>query len=238
MTLTERQEKILQGVCREFIRKAEPISSQFLKEEQNLAFSPATIRAELAGLEKQKYLSHPFISSGRVPTDKGYRFFVDRIFKKESFGFEREKRIEEIGREFQKLRDILTISRQITKTLSSLSSNLALTYLFRENISWKEGWGEVVQEPEFQDIDYWKEFVEMTSDFEESIDNFDYSEGIRVYIGKESPLKSKDFSIIVAETSFPKKGKGVIALLGPKRMDFERNMGLVSEIVEMLKTFS
>lgn len=238
MTLTERQAKILQGVCQEFIRKAEPISSQFLKEEQNLAFSPATIRAELVELERQKYLSHPFISSGRVPTDKGYRFFVDRILEEKSLGFEREKRIEEIGRELQKLRDILIISRQITKTLSSLSSNLALIYLFRGNISWKEGWGEVVQEPEFQDIDYWREFVEMTSDFEESIGNFNYSEGIKVYIGKESPLKSKDFSIIVAETSFPKKDKGVIALLGPKRMDFEKNMGLVSEIVELLKKFS
>lgn len=235
MILTERQEEILQGVCQEFIKQAQPISSQFLKEEQNLAFSPATIRTDLVELERQKYLSHPFISSGRVPTDKGYRFFVDRIFEKKTFQFEREKRIEEIGRELQKLRDILIISRQIARALSSLSSNLALTYLFRENILWKEGWEEVVHEPEFQDIDYWKEFVEMASDFENNICNFNYSGGIKVYIGKESPLRLRDFSLIVAETLFSKKDKGVIALLGPKRMDFERNIGLVSEIVKMVE---
>ena len=233
MSLTERQEKILQGVCQEFIRLAQPISSQFLKKRQNLAFSPATIRFEFAELERKKYLSHPYISSGRTPTDKGYRFFVDKIFEKKSFEFERKKRIKEIRRELQKLKDILIISRQIARTLSSLSSNLALIYLFRKNILWKEGWEGVVREPEFQDIDYWKKFLEMVSDFEEGIGKFDYSGGIKVYIGRESPLRWKNFSIIVTETLFSQKDKGVIALLGPKRMDFEKNIGLVSEIVKM-----
>lgn len=238
MSLTERREKILEGVCQEFIKLAQPISSQFLKEEQNLRFSPATIRAEFVELERKNYLFHPYISSGRIPTDKGYRFFVDKILERETFKVGKKIELEEIEGELQKLRDILIISRQIARSLSTLSSNLAFAYLFRENILWKEGWEEVVREPEFKDIDYWKEFMEMASDFEKNIHNFDYSEGIKVYIGRESPLKSKDFSIVIAETSFPKKDKGIVALLGPKRMDFKKNIGLVSEIVEILKTFS
>lgn len=238
MPLTERQEKILQGVCQEFIKRAEPISSQLLKRERSLEFSPATIRNELLELERKRYLWHPFVSSGRVPTDKGYRFFVDRILEKKNFEFASHQRIEEIKREFQKLRDVLIISRQITRTLSNLSSNLAFTHLYRENISWKEGWEEVVQEPEFQDIDYWKTFIEMASDFEQHIDSFESSGEIRIYIGKENPLKEKDFSIMVGRISLFRRDKGVIALLGPKRMNFAKNMGLMSEVIEILKSLS
>ena len=84
MTLTERQAEILEGVCQEYIVKCSPISSQLIKRERHLPFSSATIRAEFGRLENQNYLSHPYISSGRVPTDRGYRFFVDKIFEIEN----------------------------------------------------------------------------------------------------------------------------------------------------------
>ncbi len=84
MTLTERQAEILEGVCQEYIVKCSPISSQLIKRERHLPFSSATIRAEFGRLENQNYLSHPYISSGRVPTDRSDRLFVDKIFEIEN----------------------------------------------------------------------------------------------------------------------------------------------------------
>ena len=230
MSLTERQSQILEDLCHEYIERAIPVSSQFLKEKFNFPFSPATIRAEFNQLENQRYLFHPFVSSGKVPTDKGYRFFVDKILERENFIFPKSKikLIEEILSQLEDLEDFLKISNQMTKALSNLCSNLVLSYFPQEDILWKEGWERVVKEPEFQDADYMKEFMEDVANFERNIEKLEEEEGkITVYIGRENPFKGKEMSIIISGICLPKKKQGIVAILGPKRMDFERNIPLI-----------
>lgn len=77
--LTPRQQTILALVVREHVETARPVSSKSLVDKYGLDFSPATIRNELAALEEQGYLTHPHTSAGRVPTDAGYRYFVQRL---------------------------------------------------------------------------------------------------------------------------------------------------------------
>jgi len=79
VSLDERKARLLQAVVREFIQTAEPVGSKALADRYSLGISPATIRNELAALEEQGFLSHPHTSAGRVPTDRGYRFYVDSI---------------------------------------------------------------------------------------------------------------------------------------------------------------
>ena len=79
MNLDERKARLLRAVVHEFIHTAEPVGSRSLGERYSLGVSPATIRNELAVLEEQGYLSHPHTSAGRVPTDRGYRFYVDAL---------------------------------------------------------------------------------------------------------------------------------------------------------------
>lgn len=237
--LTERQVTILEGVCQEYIKQAWPVSSQFLKERKHLPFSSATIRTEFNQLETHKYLDHPYISSGRVPTDKGYRFLVDKILEKDISRFLKEGIFEEIFEEFfeelKELKDFLKISQQLAKSLSRFSSNLVLTYLPQEDIFWKEGWGKVIKEPEFQNIHFFKEFIRTVNDFEKDIDKFDWPEQkIKVYIGKENPFKEKNLSVVLTKTLFRNK-EGKIAILGPKRMDFKKNIGLINYLLKSLE---
>jgi heat-inducible transcriptional repressor len=82
MKLNDRKKGILKEVVIRFIDNAEPVSSQNIAGSANLGLSPATIRKEMAELEELGYLSHPHTSSGRVPSDKGYRFFVDNFIRK------------------------------------------------------------------------------------------------------------------------------------------------------------
>jgi len=77
--LTPRQQMILGLVVREYVSTAAPVGSKGLAEKFKLGVSSATIRNELARLEEMGYLTHPHTSAGRQPTDKGYRFFVERL---------------------------------------------------------------------------------------------------------------------------------------------------------------
>ena len=81
--LTPRQQKILALVIRIYTDTATPVSSKTLQELGELGISGATIRNEMAALEEAGYLTHPHTSSGRVPTDKGYRYFVERLLDEE-----------------------------------------------------------------------------------------------------------------------------------------------------------
>ncbi len=77
--LTPRQQAILGLVVRQYISTATPVSSRAIVEAYGLSISSATVRNEMAHLEKLGYLTHPHTSAGRVPTDKGYRYFVERL---------------------------------------------------------------------------------------------------------------------------------------------------------------
>ncbi len=235
--LTERQKSILEIVIREYIENALPISSKYIEEGYDLGVSPATIRAELFALIEKGYLYQPHTSSGRVPTDKGYRFFVDLLNEKEI------KRLEnKIVREVQKMRDEIegkiVFMREFTRFLAHTSSNLTLSYFPKENILLKEGWKEVLEDPEFNDVEKVRSFIGMVSDFEENIDSFlvEKKENcLRVYIGNEAPfLKKHDFSVLVAPCKIMRK-KGMLAILGPKRMAYDKNIYLIESIIKMLE---
>jgi heat-inducible transcriptional repressor len=79
MTLEERKLEVLRAVVEDFIVTNEPVGSKALAERHNLGVSPATIRNDMAVLEEEGYIAQPHTSAGRVPTDKGYRLFVDRL---------------------------------------------------------------------------------------------------------------------------------------------------------------
>jgi heat-inducible transcriptional repressor len=238
MNLSQRQGEILEGICREYIKDALPISSGVLKEKEGLPFSSATIRNELVCLEKQGFLFHPYVSSGRIPTDKGFRFFVNKILQEEDLAKLGKGLMEKTFSELRSMEDFLNISHQVTKDLSKLSSGLVLTYLPEQNILWKEGWEFIANEPEFRNIENWKEFLNAVSDFEENVGKFDWQDGaVKVYIGEETPFQQNKLSIVITKIAIPERSEEMIAILGPKRMDFEKNIGFLSAISNILEDF-
>ena len=211
MPITERQKDILGSLVKEYIDSARPVSSHFLETEYDFGVCPATIRNEMQKLTDTGYLSQPHTSAGRVPTDKGYRFFVDDLISRN------------IKEDFNVNHDI----KAVTKFLASESLNLALGYLAVEKILWKEGWKQVLAEPEFSQTGLAVEFARMIDDFEEHIEEFFLPE-IKIYIGKENPVsKVRDFSIITLGFE-----DGLFALFGPKRMSYDKNIKLFSHLCQ------
>jgi heat-inducible transcriptional repressor len=81
--LTDRQKLILHAVIDDYVRSAEPVGSRTISKRDDVTFSPATIRNEMADLEDMGYLAQPHTSAGRIPSNKGYRFYVDHLMKPE-----------------------------------------------------------------------------------------------------------------------------------------------------------
>lgn len=121
--LDKRKSYILATVVYEYIATAEPVASQSLTQKYNLGVSSATVRNELAELEAGGYLVQPHTSAGRVPSDAGYRKYVDRLMQPESLAPEDRRRIQTELRDAS--RELDEIIENTTRLLGRLSKNLA-----------------------------------------------------------------------------------------------------------------
>src|SRR5687768_15539544 len=92
--LTERRQGILKLVIQEFVETATPVASETLVRKYNLGISSATVRNELAALEELGYLTHLHTSAGRVPTDAGYRFFVENLMERTTLSLAEQRTIQ------------------------------------------------------------------------------------------------------------------------------------------------
>ncbi len=117
--MDERKKKILQAVIDEYVNTAEPVSSAALVEKYGLNYSSATVRNELAELEKNGYLDKTHTSSGRVPSEKGYRFYVDELVKEDDISLEEMKYIQ--SKLSTKVNEIEDLAKIATSTLSEIT---------------------------------------------------------------------------------------------------------------------
>lgn len=226
MSITERQNKILDAIIWEYIESAKPVSSQWLERKYDFGIRPAMLRIEMQKLTDEGYLSQPHISAGRVPTDKGYRFFVDEILEDEPEDFDIENLLS------GDIDDSVKFLQVLTRNLAAASEALVLSYLEKEKIFWKEGWEELLREPEFAQKEYIVKFTKFLAEFEKSIADLKLNSEIKIYIGRENPLKgASEFSMIISRCELPTDGQGVISILGPKRMDYDRNIGLMNSLL-------
>ncbi len=122
--LTKRQQKILKAVIQSHIRTASPVSSKHIYEKYRIGVSPATIRNEMQYLEEMGYLYQPHTSSGRLPTEKGYKFYIENLMENKALS-EDEKKI--IIKEFSKKDvNIEEIVKNTASFLSSLADNIGI----------------------------------------------------------------------------------------------------------------
>lgn len=117
--LDNRKKRILQAVVDEYINTAEPVSSAALVKKYGLDYSSATVRNELAELENNGYLDKPHTSSGRIPSEKGYRFYVDELIKDDDISLEEIKYIQ--SKLATKVNEIEDLTKIATTTLSEIT---------------------------------------------------------------------------------------------------------------------
>ena len=117
--LNDRKKEILQAIIEEYIQTADPVSSKAIVEKYQIDCSSATVRNEMAELEKKGYLDKPHTSAGRVPSAKGYRFYVDELIKEDSLSLEEIIYIQsKLQTKVNQMKDLTKIT---TNTLSEIT---------------------------------------------------------------------------------------------------------------------
>lgn len=232
-TLTKRQSEILNTITERYIDSKKPISSKLLAKKHGFGIKPAMLRVEMQKLTDMGYLTQPHTSAGRIPTDKGYRFYVDNSERKKK-GVKMDGELNSAEKEID---DSFKFFQDLTKRVAELSSNLALTYFPEEDILFKEGWDNIFKEPEFEDADFISRFAEMVENMEKNMEDLTDFDFPQIFIGKENQLPgAQDFSTIVSNVVFTKKKKGIVAILGLKRMDYNKNVEIINSLNKVCQT--
>ncbi len=125
MGLSSRKKDILQAVVTDYIKMAQPVGSRTISRRYQVGLSPATIRNDMADLEEMGYLLQPHTSAGRIPTQKGYRYYVDELMETADLQESEKDKIKQVY-EFEKIREIEEIIKYTTNLLSSLTNYTSL----------------------------------------------------------------------------------------------------------------
>ena len=120
--LTPRQQEILRAVVSDYIQTFEPVGSRTLSRKYGLGLSPATIRNELSDLEEEGLLRQPHASAGRIPSDAGYRLFVDELLRPDPLGDQQQKILDSVHSGVSDLYDLLQQTAKITALVSGCTA--------------------------------------------------------------------------------------------------------------------
>ncbi|MDO8560643.1 MAG: hypothetical protein Q7R91_00290 [bacterium] len=225
--VTERQKAILNAIVREYVSTAEPVSSGELVKKYRMPYSSATVRNELLSLDKEGLTLQPHTSAGRIPTDKGYRFFIsENIPDKKA-----DKKIEKSFRNLREIEDDFDFLRQASRMLAHFSGEFSMAGFSGKGMLYKSGIAEAFNDPEFADGARMHEFGELVDFLDEGFKNFFEPEDIkepRVFIGEENPIReARNYTMIVSSAPTPFGEDGIFGILGPRRMDYNKNLALL-----------
>lgn len=233
--MNKRKEKILKALIGDYIDRKAPVSSLALQRKHGFDLSSATLRNEMLDLEREGMLEQPHTSAGRIPSDQGYRYYIDNLLDQREIEGQEEyilkKKIVEYKSKYGQS------TKTITKILASETGNLAISTVIKKRETYNYGISELLKEPEFGQA---KEFCNVASICDFIDDNIDKMSGVtqgkevQIYVGRENPIiEAENCSMVIS--NFEKgREKGFIALVGPKRMRYDRNVSLINYLVKIL----
>ncbi len=221
--ITKRQNQILKAIIEQYAEVASPVGSNLLAKVFNV--SSATIRSEMAELEKNGFITQPHTSAGRIPTDKGYRHYVNEFseLQPSSVDNRAEKalavRVQEGGIPER-------IIRNAVDTLVELTHNLGLATI--GNQLYISGLGNLFGQPEFIGGAQVKQVADLLDNLEPWLREVAPNRPLNVYIGQENPIGgSAGVSLIISRFRSGFSDSSYIGVLGPTRQQYHDVMNLV-----------
>ena len=331
--LQERKARVLYAVIHEYIKTGKPVGSSVLEQKYKFNLSPATLRNLMAELEKDGYLTHPHTSAGRIPTDAGYKAYVNSLVELQRLAVEEEERIK---KEYEKkTKEIDSLLSQTSKILSGLSNytgfitapkakvneirNIELMQVSKSQVMvilltkigmvkhkminlsvdseelyelkkflnnklrgltveeaskrlivevekyqnkqndmlqlaeqicnvidsiqediYVDGTSNVLSVPDFTDFESAKSLMKLNEDKDRLIEIIgkDLDEAtVNVKIGGQDLTELKNLSVVKTSYSYGDKIVGVLGIIGPKRMDYDKMMALVNSVSNIVNGF-
>jgi len=231
--ITSRQAKILAAIVKEYTADPVPVASKTLEQNYDFGLSSATIRNEMKELEKMGLITHPHTSAGRIPTDDGFRYFINQLMKHVELSRREQMRLQQ---EIQTLkRQHYELGKSITRLLAENSSSAAFAMLPEASVT--SGFSNIVNsEVASENLKPVADFLDNIEQQGRALVQKDWSK-VQTFIGKESPIPlSKDMSMVVSQVTLPDGKKGVVGIVGSKRMKYAKNISLLEYISKLLST--
>lgn len=223
--LSDRRQQVLAALIEEYVARAMPVGSRTLTERYELGVSPATIRNELSVLEDEGYISQPHTSAGRIPTDFGYRAFVDKIFESGVLAddpamLESLKSLREAARELDDLRE------QTSAALARFTDCLTIVSQTDKPHPRRLGMSSLMRQPEFAYTQSLLPIMQVLEDETVLLQILDATaqdgEAPNVRIGTENEAEQLSGVSVVASRYGTGSDEGIIAVIGPTRMDYTK----------------
>ncbi len=228
--MTDRQSKILVAIVEEYAEVASPVGSSILAKMFNV--SPATIRNEMMVLEKAGFIAQPHTSAGRIPTDKGYRYYVNQLSGVAPTSINRSARA--IDTRVQTAGSPDLAIRTAVKSLVELTHNVGLATI--NGALYVRGFADLFSQPEFSTTETVRQVASLIDNLEPWLRETEPNEALNVYIGRENPIgKSSQSSLIIARFCSPYSDSSYIGVLGPTRQNYQTVMNLVNHTGKMLE---
>ena len=221
MRLDARTEHIFNYIVRDFIATAAPVPSVKISKKRDLSISPATIRNIMLELDEGGFLEQPHISAGRVPTDKGYRYFVEHLI-----GWREPPR---------KIKDFFLLEQEpldaffeeMSRAISQHLHLLSVVASPQHHRFLQSGLAEVLRNPEFCEssvtISFAREIEELENDMEKFRSN-----------ATEPEISIKEFGMVRTSFQDNEWGECTMISLGPKRMNYEEARSILRYAKEKL----
>lgn len=240
--LTQRQIKILKCITEEFIETASPVGSETLEKKYSLGISSATIRNEMSALTQLGYLKKSHLSSGRVPTSIGLKYYVRNLMTPKSLSISEEigakEKIWDYRNEFEKL------LREATKELASRTRSMAIATTDQGNL-YSYGASNLLEEPEFYNIDVTKTVLSLVDNVNywfdilnkaESVQNPTGEEFVHLLIGEDLGMEHLEPCGFVYQTYEAGPHRGIMGIVGPARFRYTVIVPIVDYFAELVST--
>lgn len=233
--MTTRQEQLLHAIVEYYVQTASPVGSKALSRKFNV--SSATLRAEMAELERLGYVTHPHTSAGRIPTDRGYRLYVDLLQQKAQAVVRRreEDRIENaVDRRINSAGEPERALKVAVESLAELTYNVAVGLM--GDMAYMTGLSRLFAQPEFIHSAQVHEVARMLDGLEPWIREMAPRGRMNVYIGQESPVgRGSGCAMIISRFASPYSDQSYIGVVGPVRQSYPKVMHLVEHVGKKLE---
>lgn len=240
--MESRQLDILRAIVEEYVATEEPVGSKAIAQRHGLGISPATIRNEMAALEDAGFITQPHTSAGRVPTDRGYRLFVDKLATVKPLSNAERRAIETFLNGADDLDDLML---RTVRLLSQLTRQVAVIQYPSETPQVGEkskvavaGTANLVRashenvteiEPILEALEEQVVLLKLLNEAGDSV---------KVQIGDELPdVHLKSASSISMGYSSSGYGTGAVGVIGKKRMDYSSSMSAVNAVARYVGSF-
>lgn len=224
--ISERKKLILETLIKEYLKTAMPVSSGVLVDKYKLDISPATVRNEMMELEEESLIYQPHTSAGRIPTELAYNLIFNSSDKDRAKKELKESELKLLEQLFAK--DDVSF-KQTAKAIAELSG-AAVFWAFHKNDLYYTGLANLFAQPEFKEVNVVCDASGVIDRMEEIIDGIfeEIEMGEQILIGSKNPFGNFLSSVLVKYKN--NNQTGIFGILGPMRMNYNRNLALAEFI--------